>query len=159
MLHNDSFALSTKKKLNSLNPILNLSDSLITVRESRFEKLKKVSPVPAKPWEIAQNFLAKKGTISLQRLVEEYMENGLVFSTSNVLLLAKEINWNPENKSIQTDILEPNAWFVELCCIIDSNKFFIKDILNLASQPRLWAVWMRRNKYKAYTWEALRAKF
>ena len=159
MLHNDSFALSTKKKLNSLNPILNLSDSLITVRESRFEKLKKVSPMPAKPWEIAQNFLAKKGTISLQRLVEEYMENGLVFSTSNVLLLAKEINWNPENKSIQTDILEPNAWFVELCCIIDSNKFFIKDILNLASQPRLWAVWMRRNKYKAYTWEALRAKF
>ena len=159
MLHNDSFALSTKKKLNSLNPILNLSDSLITVRESRFEKLKKVSSVPAKPWEIAQNFLAKKGTISLQRLVEEYMENGLVFSTSNVLLLAKEINWNPENKSIQTDILEPNAWFVELCCIIDSNKFFIKDILNLASQPRLWAVWMRRNKYKAYTWEALRAKF
>ena len=115
--------------------------------------------MPAKPWEIAQNFLAKKGTISLQRLVEEYMENGLVFSTSNVLLLAKEINWNPENKSIQTDILEPNAWFVELCCIIDSNKFFIKDILNLASQPRLWAVWMRRNKYKAYTWEALRAKF
>jgi hypothetical protein len=159
MLHNDSFALSTKKKLDSLNSTLNLSDSLITVRESRFEKLKKVSPVPAKPWEIAQNFLAKKGTISLQRLVEEYMENGLVFSTSNVLLLAKEINWNPENKSIQTDILEPNAWFVELCCIIDSSKFFIKDILNLASQPRLWAVWMRRNKYKAYTWEALRTRF
>jgi hypothetical protein len=159
MLHNDSFALSTKKKLDSLNTTLNLSNSLITVRESRFEKLKKVSPVPAKPWEIAQNFLAKKGTISLQRLVEEYMENGLVFSTSNVLLLAKEINWNPENKSIQTDILEPNAWFVELCCIIDSSKFFIKDILNLASQPRLWAVWMRRNKYKAYTWEALRTRF
>ena len=139
MLHNDSFALSTKKKLNSLNPILNLSDSLITVRESRFEKLKKVSPVPAKPWEIAQNFLAKKGTISLQRLVEEYMENGLVFSTSNVLLLAKEINWNPENKSIQTDILEPNAWFVELCCIIDSNKFFIKDLKLLIVKAKFLA--------------------
>lgn len=159
MLHNDSFALNTKKKLESLRTPLNLTNNLITVRESRFEKLKKVSPVPAKPWEIAQNFLAKKGTISLQRLVEEYMENGLVFSTSNVLLLAKEINWNPENKSIQTDILEPNAWFVELCCIIDSNKFFIKDILNLASRPRPWAVWMRRNKYKAYTWEALRTRF
>ena len=159
MLHNDSFALNTKKKLESLKTPLNLTNDLITVRESRFEKFKKVSPVPAKPWEIAQNFLAKKGTTSLQRLVEEYMENGLVFSTSNALLLAKEINWDPENKNIQTDVVEPNAWFVELCCIIDSSKFFIKDILNLASRPRPWAVWMRRNKYKAYTWEALRTRF
>ena len=159
MLHNDSFALSTKKKLNSLNPILNLSDSLITVRESRFEKLKKVSPMPAKPWEIAQNFLAKKGTISLQRLVEEYMENGYVFSTPNVLLLAKEVNWCSKSNSIQTDILEPNAWFIELCCILNTKNFFVKDILNLASRPHPWAVWMRREKYKAYTWEALRAKF
>ena len=159
MLHNDSFALSTKKKLNSLNPILNLSNNLITVRESRFEKLKKVSPVPAKPWEIAQNFLAKKGTTSLQRLVEEYMENGLVFSTSNVLLLAKEVNWCSKSNSIQTDILEPNAWFIELCCILNTKNFFVKDILNLASRPHPWAVWMRRNKYKAYTWEALRTRF
>ena len=159
MLHNDSFALSTKKKLNSLNPILNLSNSLITVRESRFEKFKKVSLVPAKPWEMAQNFLAKKGTTSLQRLVEEYMENGYVFSTPNVLLLAKEVNWCSKSNSIQTDILEPNAWFIELCCILNTKNFFVKDILNLASRPHPWAVWMRRNKYKAYTWEALRTRF
>lgn len=159
MLHNDSFALSTKKKLDSLNTTLNLSDSLITVRETRFEKFKKVSPAPTKPWEIAQNFLAKKGTTSLQRLVEDYMENGYVFSTPNVLLLAKEVHWCSKSNSIQTDIVEPNAWFIELCCILNTKNFFVKDVLNLASRPHPWAVWMRRNKYKVYTWESLRSKF
>lgn len=159
MLHNDSFALSTKKKLDSLNTTLNLSDSLITVRETRFEKFKKVSPAPTKPWEIAQNFLAKRGTTSLQRLVEDYMENGYVFSTPNVFLLAKEVNWCSKSNSIQTDILEPNAWFIELCCILNTKNFFVKDILNLASRPHPWAVWMRREKYKVYTWEILKSKF
>lgn len=159
MLHNDSFALSTKKKLDSLNTTLNLSDSLITVRESRFEKLKKISPAPIKPWEVAQNFLAKKGTVSLQRLVEEYIEKGYVFSTPNVLLLAEEVNWCSESKSIQNNNSEPNAWFIEFCCILDTTKFFVKDILNLASRPHKWAIWMRRDRYKIYKWDTLRSKF
>lgn len=159
MLHSDSFALNIKNKLVSLNTNLNLSDSLITVRESRFEKLKKLPSKPTKPWEVAQNFLAKKGTIPLQRLVEEYIENDYVFSTPNVLLLAKEINWCQESKSIQNCNSEPNAWFIELCCILNTDKFFIKDILNLASRPHPWAVWMRRDKYKVYSWDTLKSKF
>ncbi len=159
MLHSDSFALSTKKKLESLNTPLNLTNSLITVRESRFEKLKKVSPNPVKPWEIAQNFFAKKGTTSLQRLLEEYIENGYVFSTPNVLLLAKEVYWCSESKSILNNNSEPNAWFIEFCCILDTTKFFVKDILNLASRPQKWAIWMRKDKYKIYKWNTLRSKF
>ena len=87
-----------------------------------------------------------------------HLSNGLVHSTPQVFLLAREVHWDAEQKEMH-DEGEQNAWFVELAAASSCTNP-VREFMRVASRPHKWALWCRHNSFeiKAHTWAQLAKK-
>jgi hypothetical protein len=87
-----------------------------------------------------------------------HLSNGLVYSTPQVFLLAREVHWDADAKEMR-DEGERNAWFVELAASA-GHANPIREFMRVASRPQQWALWCRHNSFeiKAHDWAKLSKK-
>jgi len=87
-----------------------------------------------------------------------HLTHGLVYSTPEVFLLARQVYWDAAAEDF-TDDGEPNAWFVELAAAAGCANP-VREFMRVASRPQQWALWCRRNTFeiKAHDWAKLAKK-
>jgi uncharacterized membrane-anchored protein len=87
-----------------------------------------------------------------------YLTHGLVYSTPEVFLLARQVYWDAEAEEMHDD-REPNAWFVELAASA-GHANPVREFMRVASRPQQYALWCRHNQFeiRAYDWRKLARK-
>ncbi len=111
------------------------------------------------PWQRAKQWHDKHvSTETFEELLGWYLSNGLVYSTPQVFLLARECHWDAERKDI-SDEGERNAWFVELAASA-GHANPVREFLRIAPHPHRWALWCRHNQFeiRAHDWRKLSKK-
>ena len=110
-------------------------------------------------WQIAKQWQDKNSSKDFYTAVCLHMATGLVFVTPQIFLLAREVFWNNDSKTISSDEDTPNAWFVELGAS-SGHKYAIKEFMRVAPRPHKWAVWCRRgeSRARAFDWSQLAKK-
>ncbi len=109
------------------------------------------------PWQRAKawhdNHVADE---SFEETLGWHLSNGLVYSTPEVFLLARECRWDGEEMH---DDGEHNAWFVELAASAGHGNP-VREFMRVASRPQQWALWCRHNQFeiRAYDWRKLARK-
>jgi len=85
-----------------------------------------------------------------------HLSNGLVYSTDQVFLLARQTHWDGENCN---DDAPHNAWFVELAAAV-GHANPVREFMRVASRPQQYALWCRHNTFeiKAHDWAKLSKK-
>jgi hypothetical protein len=85
-----------------------------------------------------------------------HLTHGLVYSTPEVFLLARECRW--DGTEVHDDG-EHNAWFVELAASA-GHANPVREFMRVASRPHKWALWFRHNQFtiRAYDWRKLARK-
>ena len=119
------------------------------------------------PWQKAKQWWDENTTgESWEERVGWHLSNGLVFSTNEAFLVAREVRWDGERMHDDGD---PNAWFVELAAwngLMDKGTKGLRDgsavreFMRVAPRPRQWALWCRHNSFeiKAHDWAKLARK-
>jgi hypothetical protein len=109
------------------------------------------------PWQKAKAWHDSNVTTeTFEETLGWHLTHGLVYSTPEVFLLARECRWDGEEMH---DDGEPNAWFVELAAAA-GHANPIREFLRVASRPQQWALWCRHNQFeiRAYDWRKLARK-
>ena len=109
------------------------------------------------PWQRAKAWHDANVTDeSFEETLGWHLTHGLVYSTPEVFLLARECRWDGEEMH---DDGEHNAWFVELAASA-GHANPIREFLRVASRPQRWALWCRHNSFeiKAHDWAKLSKK-
>jgi hypothetical protein len=112
------------------------------------------------PWQIARTWQLENSTESFEEIFNNHLHGGLIYSTPDVFLLARECCYDPTTNEIIMDTsLPPNAWFVELAASV-GHANPVREFLRVATRPLEWALWCRHNSYRlhAYKWTALAKK-
>jgi hypothetical protein len=156
MLHNENYAFLIKQKIASFPSTLNAVVSSIPVRQTRFKKIRELVKKSIKPWEKAQNWQSLYGKIPLDQLIEQYLNNGYIWSRPDLFMLAKNVYWNEQSQIIE-EREKSNAWFVELAATDESSNP-ARELLRIAPFPHEWVIWRRRGQLKVYKWNRLRKK-
>ena len=111
------------------------------------------------PWQRAKQWHDEHVTEeTFEETLGWHLTNGLVYSTPQVFLLAREVHWDAEQKEMR-DEGERNAWFVELAAAVGcANPVW--HFMRVASRPQRWALWCRHNSFeiKAHDWAKLSKK-
>lgn len=87
-----------------------------------------------------------------------HLTNGLVYSTPQVFLLARETHW--DGSEANDDAGEANAWFVELAAAV-GHANPVREFMRVASRPQRYALWCRHGSFdevRAYDWNKLSRK-
>ena len=111
------------------------------------------------PWQRAKQWQDDHiATETFEETLGWHLSNGLVYSTPQVFLLAREVHWDAEQKEMR-DEGERNAWFVELAASA-GHANPIREFMRVASRPQQWALWCRHNSFeiKAHNWAKLSKK-
>jgi hypothetical protein len=106
------------------------------------------------PWQKAKAWHdANVTTETFEETLGWHLTHGLVYSTPEVFLLARECRWDGEEMH---DDGEPNAWFVELAAAAGCANP-VREFMRVASRPQKWALWCRHNSFeiKAHDWAKL----
>ena len=109
------------------------------------------------PWQKAKEWHdANVTTESFEETLGWHLSNGLVYSTPEAFLLARECRWDGEE---MRDDGEHNAWFVELAASA-GHANPVREFMRVASRPQQWALWCRHNQFeiRAYDWRKLARK-
>ena len=109
------------------------------------------------PWQIAKQWWDDNTTDeSFEETLGWHLTNGLIYSTPQVFLLARECCWDGQEVY---DDGEHNAWFVELAASA-GHANPIREFLRVASRPHKWALWCRHNSFeiRAHDWAKLARK-
>jgi hypothetical protein len=109
------------------------------------------------PWQRAKQWHDANVTDeSFEETLGWHLTHGLVYSTPEVFLLARECRWDGEEMH---DDGEPNAWFVELAASA-GHASSVREFMRVASRPHKWALWCRHNQFeiRAYDWRKLARK-
>jgi len=109
------------------------------------------------PWQIAKHWWDNHSTDeTFEETLGWHLSSGLVYSTDQVFLLAREVRW--DGTEVHDDG-ERNAWFVELAASA-GHANPVREFLRVASRPHQWALWCRHNSFeiRAYLWEKLAKK-
>jgi hypothetical protein len=109
------------------------------------------------PWQIAKQWWDENTTDeTFEQTLGWHLTNGLIYSTPQVFLLAREVRW--DGTEVHDDG-EPNAWFVELAASA-GHASPVREFLRVASRPQQWALWCRHNSFevRAYDWNKLSKK-
>ena len=106
------------------------------------------------PWQRAKQWHESNVTDeTFEETLGWHLSNGLVYSTPEVFLLARECRWDGEEMH---DDGEHNAWFVELAASA-GHANPVREFMRVASRPQQWALWCRHNTFeiKAHDWAKL----
>jgi uncharacterized membrane-anchored protein len=109
------------------------------------------------PWQRAKQWHDNHVTTeSFEETLGWHLTHGLVYSTPEVFLLARECRWDGEEMH---DDGEHNAWFVELAASA-GHANPVREFMRVASRPQQWALWCRHNQFeiRAYDWRKLARK-
>jgi hypothetical protein len=109
------------------------------------------------PWQRAKHWWDDHSTDeTFEETLGWHLAHGLVYSTPEVFLLARECRWDGEEMH---DDGEPNAWFVELAAA-SGRANPVREFMRVASRPQQWALWCRHNQFeiRAYDWRKLARK-
>ena len=109
------------------------------------------------PWQKAKAWHDSNVTTeTFEETLGWHLTHGLVYSTPEVFLLARECRWDGEEMH---DDGEPNAWFVELAAAT-GHANPVREFMRVASRPQQWALWCRHNQFeiRAYDWRKLARK-
>ena len=109
------------------------------------------------PWQRAKQWHDSNVTTeTFEETLGWHLTNGLVYSTPEVFLLARECRWDGEEMH---DDGEHNAWFVELAASA-GHANPVREFMRVASRPQQWALWCRHNQFeiRAYDWRKLARK-
>jgi len=115
-------------------------------------------------WEIAKQWQAANCMTPFEELLGAYLSSGLLHSTPEVFLLAREVTWDPSTKQIipssRSRLLSPgNAWFVELAAS-NHHSNPIREFLRVVTHPLPYVLWCRQSVNRqhdihAYRWSHL----
>ncbi len=112
------------------------------------------------PWQRAKAWHDDNVTTeTFEETLGWHLSNGLVYSTPQVFLLAREVYWDADRQEVNDERADVNAWFVELAaCAGDTNP--VRECMRVASRPQRWALWCRHNSFeiKAHDWAQLAKK-
>ena len=109
------------------------------------------------PWQRAKHWWDDHSTDeTFEETLGWHLAHGLVYSTPEVFLLARECRWDGEEMH---DDGEPNAWFVELAAAAGCANP-VREFMRVASRPQQYALWCRHNQFeiRAYDWRKLARK-
>ena len=123
-------------------------------------------------WEIARQWQAENCMTPFEKILGAYLSTGLVHSTRDCFLLAREVIWDPSQKAIvegrksRVEGQQPNAWFVELAASAIQVSGFsfqvspVREFLRVATRPHEFVLWCRQSKNRkhdihAYRWSHL----
>jgi uncharacterized membrane-anchored protein len=109
------------------------------------------------PWQRAKHWWDNHVTTeTFEETLGWHLTHGLVYSTPEVFLLARECRWDGEEMH---DDGEHNAWFVELAASAGCANP-VREFMRVASRPQQWALWCRHNQFeiRAYDWRKLARK-
>lgn len=109
------------------------------------------------PWQQAKAWWDNNTTDeTFEQTLGWHLTNGLIYSTPQVFLLARECRW--DGTEVHDDG-EPNAWFVELAAAV-GHANPVREFMRVASRPQQWALWCRHNSFevRAYDWNKLSRK-
>jgi hypothetical protein len=109
------------------------------------------------PWQRAKQWHESNVTDeTFEETLGWHLTHGLVYSTPEVFLLARECRWDGEEMH---DDGEHNAWFVELAASA-GHANPVREFMRVASRPQQWALWCRHNTFeiKAHDWAKLARK-
>jgi hypothetical protein len=125
-------------------------------------------------WEIARQWQEANCMTPFEEILGAHLSGGLVHSTPEVFLLAREVTWDPVAKEILQPSAfslagpavashplrqpSPNAWFVELAAGACHNP--VKEFLRVAPRSHQFVLWCRQSKGRkhdihAYKWDHL----
>jgi hypothetical protein len=103
------------------------------------------------PWQKAKQWWENhNATETFEELLGWHLSGGVVYSSANAFMLAREVYWNGE----AVDEGEPNAWLVELAA---GNADVFGRLMRVAPRPHPWVLWSRRgeSRLRAFRWEHL----
>ena len=109
------------------------------------------------PWQKAKAWWDDNvATETFEETLGWHLSNGLVYSTPQVFLLARECHWDGAEVH---DEGERNAWFVELAAAVGCTNP-VREFMRVASRPQQYALWCRHNSFeiKAHDWAKLSKK-
>ena len=103
-------------------------------------------------YELANDWQSRFSDHKLEERIGWHRDNGLVFITRDLLVLANEARYTDGDLEL---VAPPNAWFIELA--VSSRKMRLLDILNVLPVEREWVTWCRRggDKLHAHSWAVL----
>ena len=111
------------------------------------------------PWQKAKAWWDDHSTDeTFEETLGWHLSQGLVYSTPQVFLLAREVYWDAAAEEMHDD-REQNAWFVELATSArHANP--VREFMRVASRPQQYALWCRHNTFeiKAHDWAKLSKK-
>lgn len=115
-------------------------------------------------WETARQWQEANCMTPFEELLGAHLSCGLVHSTPEVFLLAREVRWDPVQKAIIppsiSRLLSPcNAWFVELAASSHHSNP-IAEFLRVATRPHEYVLWYRASLNRphnlhTYKWDHL----
>ena len=108
------------------------------------------------PWEKAAQW--QQDYCPDERLIEaisDCVANGLVYSSSDLFLLAWEAHWNEQEQRITAGA--PNAWV----CKLAAGHDVIRAGMRVAPHGHKFLVWQRNNdgRWRAHRWDKLSKRF
>ena len=133
-------------------------------------------------WEIAHQWQQANCMTPFEELLGAYLSIGLVHSTPEVFLLAREVTWDPVTREILQPSAfslqpSPNAWFVELAASgtqVSGFRFAgpagashplrhpspVREFMRVATHPHEFVLWCRQSADRkhdihAYKWDHL----
>lgn len=110
-------------------------------------------------WQRAKEWWDENvATETFEETLGWHLTNGLVYSTPQVFLLARETHWDGAEANDEAG--EHNAWFVELAAAV-GHANPVREFMRVASRPHKWALWCRHGSFeqiKAYDWNKLSKK-
>lgn len=110
------------------------------------------------PWQRAKAWHDSNVTTeTFEETLGWHLSNGLVYSTPQVFLLARQTHW--DGAEVNDDAGDHNAWFVELASAV-GHANPVREFMRVASRPQKWALWCRHNsfEFKAHDWAKLAKK-
>ena len=110
------------------------------------------------PWERAKLWQTENSTQPFEEVVGWHLSCGVVYSTSQLFLLAHEVHYDPTLNQASHD--QPhNAWFIELAAVTRHLNPFC-EFMKIAPHPQEWIVFHRRNSFEphAYRWSRFASK-
>ena len=100
------------------------------------------------PWQAAKKWQLENSLIPFEEVLAAYMNGGLVHSTPEVFVLARETLWE-DGQMYAGGGVKPNCWFCQLSA---GDKPF-QRLLKLAPRKRKYVAWQRRGQPRYHVWE------
>tara|TARA_Y100000310_G_scaffold158249_1_gene157669 strand:+ start:465 stop:818 length:354 start_codon:yes stop_codon:yes gene_type:complete len=96
------------------------------------------------PWQRAKKWQLENSEVAFEEVLGTYMMNGLVHSTDDVFILARQAEW--KDGAMYSGKIKPNTWFVQLAAG-DMSKF-----LKVAPRKLRYVAWQRHGSQRYHVW-------